>query len=108
MRKTLIIWIICINAFHFEFRATVSVTNASDADFSVLSSTDLNFGPGNTEETIAIATNDDSIAEDNEIFMVTLSTTNPNVQIDKFKGVTTVTIRDKDGKCIKFTLLPHG
>ena len=85
--------------YYYKFRATVTLTNASDADFIALSSTDLNFGPGNTDETIAIAINDDSIDEDDEIFVVTLSTTSQNVQIDKLKGVTTITIQDNDGKC---------
>ena len=93
----LLVIILQILCFQFKFRATVSLANASDEDFSLLSSTDLYFGAGNTEETIAIATYDDSIAEDDEIFMVTLSTTSPNVQIDKFKGVTTVTIQDNNG-----------
>ncbi|CAB4005231.1 MAM and LDL-receptor class A domain-containing 1-like, partial [Paramuricea clavata] len=76
--------------------ATVSPASASDADFNVLSSTELSFRPGVTKDTIAIATEDDSITEDEEVFVVTLSTTNPSVQIDKAKGVTTVTIKDND------------
>ena len=56
--------------FYFKFRATVSRTNASDAVFRILSSTDLNFGPGNNDDTIVIATNDDSIIEADEVFVV--------------------------------------
>ena len=52
-----------------------------------------------------IETVDDSIDEDNEAFVVTLSTTNPNVQIDKSKGVTTVTITDNDGECTHISVL---
>ncbi|CAB4021986.1 Hypothetical predicted protein, partial [Paramuricea clavata] len=77
--------------------ATVSLATASDADFDVLSSTELNFSPGNTDETITIATKDDSVIEADEVFVVTLSTTSPSVQIDKVKGVTTITINDNDG-----------
>ncbi|CAB4039472.1 Hypothetical predicted protein, partial [Paramuricea clavata] len=77
--------------------ATVSPESASDADFNVLSSTELSFRPGVTKDTIAIATKDDLITEVDEVFVVTLSTTDPRVQIDKAKGVTTVTINDNDG-----------
>jgi hypothetical protein len=85
--------------FRILFRATVSLATASDADFNVLSSTELNFNPGNTDETIAIVTKDDSVIEADEVFVVTLSTTSPSVKIDKVKGVTTITINDNDGKC---------
>ena len=64
----------------------------------------MNFGPGNTDETIAIATKDDSIIEADEVFAVYLSTTNSNVQIDKIKGVIIITINDNDGKCIENAL----
>ena len=53
-----------------------------------------------TTERIVIKTVDDSIIEDDEIFVVTLSTTNLDVQIDTFKGTTTVTIIDNDSKCV--------
>ena len=50
-----------------------------------------------------IETIDDSIKEENEVFVATLSTTNRNVQIEK--GVTTITITDNDGECIRISIL---
>ena len=82
-----------------SFRATVTLARASDEDFDALPSTVLNFSPGNTEETIVISTKDDSFIEGDEFIVVTLSTTSPNVQIDKDKGVTSININDNDGKC---------
>ena len=84
--------------FRILFRATISLATASNADFNILSSTELNFSPGYTDETIAIATYDDSVIEADEVFVVILSTTSPSVQIDKAKGITTITINDNDGK----------
>ncbi|CAB4028111.1 Hypothetical predicted protein, partial [Paramuricea clavata] len=76
--------------------ATVLFASASDADFNALPLPGLNFSPGNTDETITIATTDDSIIEPDEVFVVTLSTTSLNVQIDKVKGVIIITINDND------------
>ena len=50
-----------------------------------------------TTERIVIKIVDDSTIDDDEIFVVTLSTTNLNVQIDKSKGATSVTIIVNDG-----------
>jgi hypothetical protein len=88
---------------HILFRVTVLLVSASDADFDALPLPDLNFGPGNTDETIAIATKDDSIIEPDEFFVVILSTTSSNVQIDKVKGVIFITINDNNGKCVENT-----
>ena len=79
-------------------RATVKLVSASNDDFNIISSTNLNFSPGNTEQTIAITTTGDSFIEGNEVFQVILSTSNPDVQIGD--GITTITILDDDGKCI--------
>ena len=57
----------------------------------------MNFHPGVATDKIIIATTDDAIVEDDEVFVVTLTTTNPVVQINQTKEVTTVTITDNDG-----------
>ena len=59
---------------------------------------------------IVIETVDDSIKEENEVFVATLSTTNRNVQIDK-GAVMTITIIDNDGECFDILILQcdvHG
>ncbi|CAB4034123.1 deleted in malignant brain tumors 1 -like, partial [Paramuricea clavata] len=76
--------------------ATVLLASASNADFDALPLPGLNFSPGNTNETVTIATKDDSIIEPDEVFVVTLSTASPNAQIDKVKGVIIITINDND------------
>ncbi|XP_028399458.1 uncharacterized protein LOC114522881 [Dendronephthya gigantea] len=74
--------------------ATVVLVSASNDDFDVISSTNLNFSPGDAQETIAITTDGDVFIEGNEVFQVILSTSSPNVQVDD--GVTTITILDDD------------
>ena len=78
----------------------MSPKTATKADFRAVSSTELNFDPGRTTDTIVVETTDDAIVEDDELFVVTLTTTNPVVRINKTRAVTTVTITDNDGKCI--------
>jgi hypothetical protein len=80
------------------FRATVSFLSASSADVDTLPRRRLHFCPENTVENFIIATKEDSISEADEVFLVILSTTTANVKIDTLKGITTVTIVDKDSK----------
>ena len=82
------------------YRAAISPATADKNDFNVLSSTELNFRPGVTTDRIVIEAIDDSINEDDEVLIVTLSTANTNVEIDKSKEITTITIIDNDGKCM--------
>ncbi len=90
--------------YHIVFRAKVSYGAANEADFKVLSSTELNFRPGVTTDKIIIETIDDSIIEGDEKFFVTLSTADHTVLIDNTKEVTSVTITDNDhGKCMYLT-----
>ena len=73
----------------------------------MLSTADLTFSPGDTTETIFITTVQDTLIESDEVFLVTLSTTSSNVQIDD--GTTTVTIVDDDSKytCIDIYVFLH-
>jgi hypothetical protein len=89
---------------HSVYRVKISLVSACDADFDSLPPPDLLFSPGKTDEKISIAIKDDSIIEADEVFVVTLSTTNPNVKIDRVRGTTTVTITDNDGTYIQSTL----
>ena len=76
-------------------KVTASPATANETDYTVLSSSEVHFHPGFAMDKIVIETVDDSIKEENEVFVVTLSTTDPNVQIDKGL-VMTITIIDND------------
>ena len=77
--------------------ATVIVTpgSASHNDFNVLPSTELNFSPGVEEVGIVIAIKNDSINENDEVFVLTIASSNASVHVDKDKGVTIVTVLDE-------------
>ena len=92
-------------ALNFTNRATVTLQSASNGDFTVLSSTDLTFSPGDTLESILISTMQDALIESDEVFFVILSTSSSNVRIDD--GITTVTIVDNDSKYTRSKLTTH-
>ena len=63
----------------------------------------LTFSPGVNEScTTIIPIVDDSVLESNEVFSVTLSTTDSDVSLDPISA--TVTILDNDGKIILFVI----
>ena len=76
-------------------KVAVSPATANETDYTVLSSSEVHFHPGFAMDKIVIETVDDSIKEENEVFVVTLSTINRNVHIDKGE-VMTITIIDND------------
>ena len=63
----------------------------------------LTFSPGVNEScTTVFPIVDDSVLESNEVFSVTLSTTDSDVSLDPISA--TVTILDNDGKIILFVI----
>ena len=79
-------------------RVIITPGSASHNDFNVLSSTKLNFSPGVREGNVVIAIKNDSINENDEVFVVTIASSNASVHVDKDKGVTIVTVLDDTSK----------
>ena len=71
--------------------ANVAPTSAADYDHT---QQDLVFIPGETAKTIEIQTTQDTLAEDEEKFTVTLTLSNPPTGVEPGRTVATVTITD--------------
>ena len=57
------------------------------------------FEPGNREKNISITILDDTVMEDVEMFIATLTTSDPNVYIPVRANTSIVVIGDTDSKC---------
>ena len=75
--------------------ATQSTGSASSSDYDSVNAS-VNFVPGDTVKTITVPIKDDSLAEGNETFEVTIDNTT-NTTVATGQGTATVTITDDEG-----------
>ena len=84
------------NAVTLDWATTLVDGGAAATDFTEVTATTLSFAAGETTKTVTVETTEDTLAEEDETFSVTLSTPTGGATIATDGGTATGTIEDDD------------
>ena len=84
------------NAVTLDWATTLVDGGAAATDFTEVTATTLSFAAGETTKTVTVETTEDTLAEEDETFSVTLSTPTGGATIATDGGTATGTIQDDD------------